>query len=100
MEGNNQFRYIYSKKCIYYYFNDIVWIEDFDINNILIDEKPCKNIWVYYISYISYLSSLIDSKLLRNRFVKMDRSIRVYDGTRYVKLFWSGKLDYVYSKIR
>ena len=30
-----------------FYFNDIIKIEDFNVDNILIDEKSFKNILVY-----------------------------------------------------
>ena len=36
-----------------YYFDDIIKIEDFDPDNILIDEKSYENILVYIISYKS-----------------------------------------------
>ena len=38
-------------KC--YFFNDIINIKNFDSNNIKIDEKPYKNILIYYIGYVS-----------------------------------------------
>ena len=38
MDRNDEFKEI--RMC--YYFDDITEIEDFDINNILIDEKPYK----------------------------------------------------------
>ena len=53
----------------------IVKIEDFDLDNILIDEKSYKGILVYSILYKSF----IDSKLLRIRFIEIDIFIRVYD---------------------
>ena len=37
----------------YYFFNDIIDIENFDPNNIKIDEKAYKNILIYYIGYIT-----------------------------------------------
>ena len=40
MESNNKLKEISIKNCICYYFNDIIKIEDSDIDNILIDEKP------------------------------------------------------------
>ena len=79
-----------------YYFDDIIRIEDFDIKNILIDEKPFENILVY----ISWTKSLIDSKSLRIRLNKIDGFTRVYDGTRYLVLFGSEKYDYIYDRIR
>ena len=73
---------------------DIIKIEDFDPENILIDEKSYENIFVYIISY----KTLIDVKPLRIRFDKINGFIRVYDGTRY--LLTAGKLDSIYNKIR
>ena len=32
------------KNCTCYYFDDIIKLEDFDLDNILIDEKPHENI--------------------------------------------------------
>ena len=37
------------KNPTYYFFNDIIDIENFDPNNIKIEEKPYKNILIYYI---------------------------------------------------
>ena len=37
------------KNRTYYFFNDIIYIENFDANNIRIDEKSYKNIFIYYI---------------------------------------------------
>ena len=68
-----------------YYFDDIIKIEDFDLDNILIDQKSYENISVYNISY----KSLIYSKPLRIRFDKIDGFIRVFEGTRYLVLFRS-----------
>ena len=52
-------------------------VEDFDIDNILIDKKSHENILIYGISY----KTLIGSKPLRIRFDKIDGFIRIYDGT-------------------
>ena len=83
MESNDELKEIDIKDCIWYYFNDIIKTEDFDFDNILIDEKSYENILGYNISY----KSLIESKPLRIRFDKIDEVIRVYDGTRYLVLF-------------
>ena len=40
------------KNLIYYFFNDTIYIENFDPNNIKIDEKSYKNILIYYIGYV------------------------------------------------
>ena len=78
-----------------YYFDDMIKIENFDLDNILVDEKLYENILVYNISY----KSLIYSKPLRIRFNKIDGFIRVYDGTRYLVLFESEKYDLIYHRI-
>ena len=36
------------KNRTYYFFNDIINIKNFDPNHIKIDEKPHKNILIYY----------------------------------------------------
>ena len=56
-----------------YYFDDIIKLEGFDLDNILTDKKSCKNILVYDISY----KTLIESKPLRIRFDKIDEIIRI-----------------------
>ena len=67
------------KNFICYYFHDITKIEDFDLDDILIDEKSYENILVYNISY----KNLIAAKPLPIRFDELERFIKVYDGTRY-----------------
>ena len=73
-----------------------VKFEDFNSDNILIDEKSQENILIYDISY----KTLIREKLLRIRFSKIDGLIRIYDGNRYLTLLGSEKYDAIYSRIR
>ena len=56
-----------------YYFEDTIKLEDFDLDNISIDEKAHEYILIYDISY----KTLID----RIRFFKKNEFIRIYDGT-------------------
>ena len=72
-----------------------VKFEDFNSDNILIDEKSQENILIYDISY----KTLIREKLLRIRFSKIDGLIRIYDGNRYLTLLGSEKYA-IYSRIR
>ena len=58
MESNDKLKDIDIKNCTCYYFDDIIKIEYFCLDNILIDEKSYKNVLVYNISY----KSLIDSQ--------------------------------------
>ena len=70
-------------------------LEDFDLDNILIEGKTHENILIYDIS----CKTLIDSKPLRIRFDKIDGFIIIYDGTRYLILFGSEKHDNIYNRI-
>ena len=53
--------------------------EDFDWDNILIDEKSHENVLIYDISY----KTLIVLKPLRMRFDEIHGFIRNYNGNRY-----------------
>ena len=46
---SNKVKDINIKNRAYYFFNDIINIENFDSNNIKIDENSNKNILIYYI---------------------------------------------------
>ena len=96
MRSNDKLKEIDIKNRMCYYFDDIIKIEDFDLDNILIGETSYEIILVYNISY----KSLIDSKPLSIRFNKIDGFIRVYDGTRYLVLIGSEKYDSIYDRIR
>ena len=37
----------------YYFFDDIINIKNFDPNSIKIDEKSYRNIFIYYIGYMT-----------------------------------------------
>ena len=49
----NKVKDINTKNRTYYFFNDIINIENFDLNNIEIDENSYKNIIIYYIGYVT-----------------------------------------------
>ena len=50
---SNKVKDINIKSRTYYFFNDIMDKEHFDLNNIKIDEKTYKNILMYYIGYLT-----------------------------------------------
>ena len=50
---SNNVKVINIKSRIYYFFNDIIDTENFDLNNIKIDEKSYKNILIYYIGFVT-----------------------------------------------
>ena len=84
------------ENCTCFYFYEIIELEDFDLDKILIHEKLQKSILIYVISY----KTLIGSKPLRIRFDKIDRILRIYDGTRYLTLFGTKKYYAIYDRIR
>ena len=51
MKRSDKVKDINIEKRTYYFFNDIVNIENFDPNNIKIDKKSNKNILIYCIGY-------------------------------------------------
>ena len=73
MDINDELKEIDIKNCMCHYFEDIIKTEDFNLDNILIDEKSYENLSVYNILY----KTLIDTKPLRIRFDKIDGFIRV-----------------------
>ena len=75
MENNDELKAIDVKNCTCYYFDDIIKFGNFDLENILIDEKSSGNYLVYKISY----KTLIGAKPLCIRFNKIEGFIRVYD---------------------
>ena len=92
---NNELKKVRIKNCTSYYFDDIIKLEDFDLDNILIDEKSQENILIYDISY----KTLIGSKPLRIRFDKIDGIIRIYDRSKYLILFGTKKMTLFTTKL-
>ena len=45
------------KKQLYSFFNDMIKIKNFDLNNIKLDQKSYKNIVIYYIGYVTIKDS-------------------------------------------
>ena len=85
---NNELRKARIKTRTCYYFDDIIKLEDFHLDNIFIDEKSHENILIYDISY----KNLIGSKPLPIRFDKIDVIVRIYDGSRYLTVFGTKKI--------
>ena len=78
--------FIKNRTCNY--FDDITKIEDFDFNNILLDEKSYGNTLIYNVSN----KTSIVVKPLGTMSAKVDGFIRDYNGTKYLALFRSGKI--------
>ena len=68
MDSNGELKEIDIKIRTCYYFDGIIKIEDFNLDNILIDEKSYENISVSNISH----KTLIDAEPLRIRLGKID----------------------------
>ena len=83
MDSNDEIKEINIKNHACYYVDEIIKIKDFNVDNIVTDEKSYENFLVYDILH----KSLINSRTLRIRFDKVDGFNRVYDGTRYSVLF-------------
>ena len=96
MDSNDELKEIDIENRTCYYFNDMIKFEDFNLDNILVDEESFENILVSGISY----KILIDAKHFHIRFNKTDRFIRVYDVLVHLVLFGSEKHDFIYNRIR
>ena len=96
MDSNDELKEIDVKNRTCYYFDGIIKIEDFNLDNVLSNEK-FENILVYNISYKTFIDV---NKPLRITFDKIVGFIRVYNETRYLVLFGSEKYDFIYNRIR
>ena len=54
---SNKMKDMDIKNRTYYFFDDIINIKIFDLNEIKIDEKSYKNILIYYIGYVTIKNS-------------------------------------------
>ena len=82
---------ISMKSHIYYFFDDIINIKEFDPNNIELHENSYKNILIYYIAYVT----IKDSKYVKINsvnplylmFNKMNGYFEEINGNNYLTLF-------------
>ena len=54
---SNKVKDIDVKNQTYYFFNGIINIKKIALNNIKIDEKSHKNIFIYYVGYVTIKGS-------------------------------------------
>ena len=73
----------------------MIKLEDFDFDNIWIDQKSHENILIYDGSFKTF----IGPKSLWIRFDKIDEFIRIYDVSKYLVLLGSEKYV-IYNRIR
>ena len=76
---NNELKKVRIKNRACYYFDEIIKLEDFNLDNILIEKKSHENTLIYNI----WFKTLTDPKALRIRFDKIDEFIETYNGTKY-----------------
>ena len=79
------------KNHTYYFFNSIINIKDFDPDNIRIGEKSYKNIFIYYIGYVTIKKYLKMYKLniLHLIFGKMNGCFEEINGNKYLTLLYT-----------
>ena len=79
-----------------YYLDNTIKLEDFVLNNILMDGKSHENILMFDILY----KTLIDPKSFWIIFDKIDGFTRIYDEKRYLTLFGSKTFDAICDRVR
>ena len=93
------------KNRTYYYFNDIINIKDFHSNLLKIDKKQYKNIYIYYIGYIT-IKKIGDCENINSvdPLYLIIRSATGYFkenyGEKYLILDSTEKYDEVFSEIK
>ena len=65
-KNDNKVKGIDTKDRTYYFFNDMINIRNFDLNNIKLDEKSYKNILTYYIGYVTIKDSEYEKIYIAN----------------------------------
>ena len=65
-KNDNKVKGIDTKDRTYYFFNDMINIRNFDLNNIKLDEKSYKNILTYYIGYVTIKDSKYEKIYIAN----------------------------------
>ena len=92
------------KNPTYYFFDDIINIEDFDSNLLKIDKNSSKNIDVYYIGYITMKDSdyakINSVNLLYLIIGKVDGYIEEKNGNKCLTLFSTDKSKEVLKKYK
>ena len=83
------------KNCRDYFSNDMINIRNFDLNNIKIDEKPYKNILIYYIGYVMTKDSKYVNFNIVNPlyliFIKVNGYFEEINGNKYLMLVPTNK---------
>ena len=85
---NNKIKDINIKNRTHYFFNNIIRIKHFGMNDIKIDEKSYKNILIYYIGYemIKKDQIICSVKPLYLIFGNVNGYFEEINGNKYLKL--------------
>ena len=87
---SNKAKDIDVKNCAYYFINDIININIFDLHNIKIDKKSYKNILIYYIGYVTIKDSkyvkIYSVNTLYLIFKKVNGYFEENNGNKYLTL--------------
>ena len=87
---SNKVKDIGLKNGTNYFFNDVINIKNFDENNITIDKKSYKNIFIYYIGYVMIKDSkyrkIYSVNPLYRIFNKVNKYFEEINGNKYLKL--------------
>ena len=83
------------KNRVYYFFDDIVNIKEFDPSNIKLDENSYKNILIHYIAYVAFkhwkyvkINSVNPLYLMFNR---ANGYFEEINGNKYLKLVFANQ---------
>ena len=86
----NKVKDIDIKNCTYYFFDDIINIKNINSNNIKIDERPYKDILIYYIGYMKIKDSkyvkINSANPLYINFNKVSRYFEEINKSKYLTL--------------
>ena len=96
MESNNKLKETDINNHTFYYFDEIININNLNLNNILLNEKSYQNILIYNISY----KTPYGAKPLDIIYDKVDGFIRKYDGIKYLALPHSEIYVRIFDRIR
>ena len=85
---SNKVKHININNSTYYFFNDIINIENFDPNDITIDKKSYKNILIYYMGYVTIKEyiKLFSVNPLYLIFRYVNEYFEEINGNKYLKL--------------
>ena len=97
MKMNDKLKEIVTKNRTFYYFDDIMNVNDLNLDNISLGKKSNENILIYHAAN----KTPHGDKPLRIIFDKVDGYIRKHVKTKYQALFHSyEKYESIFDKIR